>query len=519
MSIRIKRYVLLALIMLALMAACVGLSRVWTSGPTNASENQRPHISIMANLHTAEVPSDTIEKIIEERTGTQLSIQWVPDGSYDEKVYASIATGTLPKVLYLKNAASLSYFKDEIRSGLFWEIGPYLDSYPNLSALKPEVLKNTSVDGKLYSLYQERALSRQGIIYRKDWADRLGLSAPGTLEELYEMLKRFTYDDPDGNGLDDTIGLTDRNDLIYGAFKTISSYFGTPNNWGWYQDSLQPEFRFPKYMETMKFFRKLHEEGLINRDFPITSKKDQQELFITGKAGVYVGAMSDVLSLEAKLKANDPDAVLDVHNRVRGPNGYGVWATQGYGTVVLFPKSAIPTEAELKEVLAFYNELMSAELANYMYWGIEGEHYTVQDGKAMAVDSYNLREKDVKPYQALMIGGSSTIDGMLQPVNKNEAKDKAERLILDNENFLFNDPTVPLESVRYNEIGVRLEESIRDATYQFILGMIDEAGYEAQVERWLEEGGEEIIKEFNEAYRSSTPLYNSIPQYNQENYR
>ena len=179
----------------------------------------------------------------------------MPDGSYDEKVFAALATGTLPQVLYLKNAASLSYFRDEIRSGLFWEIGPYLDGYPNLKRLKPEVLRNTAIDGKLYSLYQERALARSGIIYRKDWADRLGLPAPETLDDLYEMLKGFTYDDPDNNGIDDTIGLTDRNDLIYGAFKTISSYYGTPNHWGWHNDSLQPEFVFPQYMETMKFFR------------------------------------------------------------------------------------------------------------------------------------------------------------------------------------------------------------------------------------------------------------------------
>lgn len=153
------------------------------------------------------------------------------------------------------------------------------------------MLNNTSVDGKLYSLYQERALSRQGIIYRKDWADRLGLQAPTTLDELYLMLKGFTFDDPDGNGKQDTYGLTDRNDLIYGAFKTISSYFGTPNDWGWKDGSLLPEFMFPQYMETMKLFRQLHEEGIINPNFPVTSKQDQQELFVKGKAGVYVGAM------------------------------------------------------------------------------------------------------------------------------------------------------------------------------------------------------------------------------------
>ncbi|MGV2686210.1 ABC transporter substrate-binding protein, partial [Clostridium perfringens] len=155
----------------------------------------------------------------------------------------------------------------------------------------------------------------------------------------------------------------------------------------------------------------------------------------------------------------------------------------------------------------FYDALMSPELANLMYWGIAGIPYTVQDGKAMAVDAFELREKDVKPYQALMAGGSSTIPGMLQPVTLNQAKDKAERLIYDNERFLIYDPTAPLESPMYNEIGVRLNERMRDATYQFKLGMIDEQGFEAEIDRWLEEGGRQIIEEYNVSYRSTVGPY------------
>ena len=282
---------------LSVLAGCGGNSAPAATSSSNGSpaqgenKNEPVSISIMANLHTPEVPSDMIEKLLEEKTGTKLDIQWVPDGTYDEKVNASFATGTLPQVTYLKNAASLVNMRDAIRNGQFWEIGPLLDQYPNLSKLKPEVLKNTAVDGKIYALYREVPLSRQGIIYRKDWADKLGLSAPTNVDEFYNMLKQFKEKDPDGNGKDDTIPLTDRNDLIYGAFKTISSWLGTPNNWGEKDGKLAPEFMFPEYMETMKFFKKLHQEGLINQDFPVTSKTDQQNLFITGKSGVYIGAM------------------------------------------------------------------------------------------------------------------------------------------------------------------------------------------------------------------------------------
>src|SRR5690554_8194711 len=43
-------------------------------------------LTIMANLHTPEVPTDKIEKLIEGITNTDLTIQWVPDGNYEEKL-------------------------------------------------------------------------------------------------------------------------------------------------------------------------------------------------------------------------------------------------------------------------------------------------------------------------------------------------------------------------------------------------------------------------------------------------
>src|SRR5690606_27241953 len=105
----------------------------------------------------------------------------------------------------------------------------------------------------------------------KDWLDNLGLSEPTNIDELYDVFVQFTKNDPDQNGEDDTIGLADRNDLIYGAFKTLSSYFGTPNNWEVVDGKFVPEFETEAYMETMNFMRKLYTEQLMNLDFPVSS--------------------------------------------------------------------------------------------------------------------------------------------------------------------------------------------------------------------------------------------------------
>src|SRR5690625_3917587 len=251
---------------------------------------------MMINLHTPEVPGDKILNLVEDATNLELDIEWVPDNNYEEKLNTAFATGTMPEVVSI-GADQIDQFKEAIRDDQFWEIGPYLEEYENLGKLKDTIVENTKVNGKVFGLYQGRPLSRSGVIYRKDWADNLGLSAPTTTEEFFEMARAFTEDDPDGNGKDDTIGLTDRNDLIYGSFKTIASWFGTPNYWGEKEGEILPQFMFPEYVETMDFIKKLHENGYMNQDFPVTSKEDQTEMFKNGTAGVYVGSMSDVKSL------------------------------------------------------------------------------------------------------------------------------------------------------------------------------------------------------------------------------
>ncbi|MFD3261253.1 extracellular solute-binding protein [Paenibacillus lentus] len=467
------------------------------------AESEAPmEIKIMLPLNTSETPPDTIKKELEKLTNTKLTYQFFPADTYEEKLNSSFATSSLPQVTYLKNQTTFIQMKDAIKDGQFWEIGPYLSEFPNLSKLKPEILNNTKVEGKLYSLYIGRPLARQGIIYRKDWADKLNLAAPANVDELFEMAKAFTEQDPDGNNVKDTIGVVDRNELTYGAFKTVSSWFGTPNGWGEKDGQLQPEFTFPQYIDTMDFFKKLRDGGYMNQDFAATSKTDAVKMFTSGKAGLYIGgSMQDIDSLNKDLIKNVPEAVLDTHSMVAGPDGnFAQWMIPGYNNVVLFPKGAVKDEAELKKILAFFDKMMTPEVSNLMFWGIEGVHYTVEDGKAKPTDDKELIEREVKGYKDSVIGESET-NGMYQPYNVLPGRIHAEELLLENVKVGVPDPTAPLDSATYTEKGVELQQIITDATYKYMYGQIDKAGFEKEVENWKKRGGDKIIEEYNAAYK------------------
>lgn len=484
---------------LALLAAlCSCASRAATVGerPLSAA---LPVVTVMVPLHFPNPPEPSLLRSIEEMTGTRLEIEWVRDEIYADKVSTAFTTNSLKKATFVKYTDYI-VMKNAIRSGAFWEIGPYLDEFPNLRNLDADILKQTTVDGKVYGLYTERPSSRQGVILRQDWLDNLNLEKPGTIDELYETMRQFAYGDPDRNGKNDTIGLTDRDDLVFGAFKTLGSYFGVPNGWSVEGTKLVPEFESPRYMDTLNFMKKLYDERIVNSDFAVTSKDVQRNLLIQGKAGVYIGSMSDVQRLAGEAKAVNPKAEFTLVNRIAGPEGYRVWSIPNFNGLFLFSKTAIKTEDELKQVLRFFDRTMDADVANLMKYGVEGRHYELRDGKVyLPEETSQMRVNEIASLYTLMIADLGN-PNLLKVVQQGTLPELADRLIEDNEKFAVRDPTIDLESPTYDERGTELSKIVSDASYNYIIGQLDEEGFRKEIDRWKRSGGSQIIREYEQAY-------------------
>lgn len=458
-------------------------------------------IGLMVPLHQNQAPPQDLLRAVEQAAQAKLEIDWIPNDNYKEKMINALQTNSLKQVTYV-NQADFVYVKNAIRSGMFWEVGPYLQFYPNLQKLNKTILNESSVQGKIYSLYTERPASRQGVILRKDWLDRLHLKEPTTTEELFEVLKQFTNNDPDGNGIKDTVGIADRGDLTFGAFKTLSSYFGTPNNWGIEDGRLVPDFKTKEYMDTMNFMKRLVSESIMNKDFAVTSKQIQRYMLINGKAGGYIGSMADAPRLQNELRKFDPKAELTLVNRIRGPKGEGVWSNPGFSGLFLFSKKAIKNEEELRAILAFFDRSMGPEVSNLLQYGIEGKHYERDDGQVLITAGMNqLRDSDVLPLTSLVIAGLNNPNIMKVKEGEDPLAIKANQLTKDNERILIRDATEGLSSQAYDLMAANLSDIVTDATFNYILGKIELAAFQNEIRTWENRGGADIIKEFNEAYR------------------
>jgi putative aldouronate transport system substrate-binding protein len=482
-----------------LLAGCSGKETNSSSDGKNA--DGKTEITWLNILHTASPPTDTVLDQIEEKTGTEIKFSWIPDASKEERINTALASDSLADIVTLTMLDNSSV-RNSLKSGMFWNVEEYLDEFPNLKAISKDTRESASIEGKLYGVPFQKDLARNGVVLRKDWLDNLGLSVPKTTEELMDVAKAFTEDDPDGNGQDDTTGFMDRSDLIYGAFKTLGSYHGTPNIWEVDSEgNFTPEFETDGYIKTMDYMKELYENGWINKDFAVTAKTDQQQNFAQGKAGIYVGALFDSKNLQTMAAGiQDQMEIALVNDMTSNANPErAIWsAGNGIGGLLAFPRSEVKDEAELKRVLKFVNGLLDKEIYTLMTYGIEGTHYKLNNEGAYEITDQDLWQQEVQPFAASR--PKETEYGLKDP---NPLKSEADVKIAENAKYAVLNPAFPLESATNTTQGSEMQKIITDATYQYILGEASLEDFKKAVENWNNQGGKAIKEEYKQAYNAA----------------
>lgn len=269
---------------------------------TSASAEEKIEIKWLG-YYTSNIPvaEDTYaEKLIEEYFGVELT---PVTGVTAENIDTVIASGDILDVTcyasYLDNNFTYMYDQAMIREfpeEWLWEYYPTgMKIYSDFLGAEFFEEGNHLVDGKcLYTPFTTTTTtSGYCLVYRKDWLDNLGMTEPTTLDEFHDMLYAFTYNDPDGNGIDDTYGI----DAIwawmglwpvYGAFGFVND-----SNAGQYylQDNGTVKYTTVQesYKQALAIIEQWYQEGIIDPEC-IT---DDRSAVRTKWANGTVGAMVD----------------------------------------------------------------------------------------------------------------------------------------------------------------------------------------------------------------------------------
>lgn len=460
-------------------------------------------ITMLVNYKAVEAPSEDnpLLTAIKDYTGTTLDVMWVPQDAFEEKINTMMASSALPDVTVIRSVKS-SGFVNAARAGMFWDLAPYISQYKNLSAIDENVMKNVQTDGKQFLIPRIRDTARMGGIIRTDWLENLGMEMPTTLEELYDILYAFTYNDPDGNGIDDTIGVSMSDSELKNVSTLLSIYSGGDNTWTIDENGkFIPEYYSQTYTDALTWFRTCYENGMVNKDFPINA--DELTNFTSGKAGMmWLGNLEDATTRMNNLTEINPDATVDVFQILTteadgDPHIYGFC---GYTGAIAIPKTQVKDEAHLLQVLDFLDKLGDPEMCDLFNWGVEGDSYDVVNGKvtqtAEQMTVYATKYNQLRQITPFYTFQNLTAEN-LEPLAK-----KVKELMTENVKYTVFDPTLPYIS----ETAVELAEVstfIQDAATQYVIGELDLAGWEAAIQTYMDRGGSKIAEEYAAQYNAA----------------
>jgi putative aldouronate transport system substrate-binding protein len=487
-------WVCLAVMVTVIFAGCSEGPQQTKSEQADKTSNEPVTISLMTRFGSAEPPKEDNPGVrkIEEYTNTKLKINWIPGPSYLDKMNATIAAQDLPKIMYVNAGSTQTHFVDAVRSGMFWEIGPFLKDYKNLGKLYPDWQKSSSIDGKVYGITKVFPEPRNGIYYRKDWVEALGMKEPKTLDELLNVIKAFSTGDPDKNGKNDTYAIAATADLT--AFNEFVILYGGPNRWGIKDGKVIPAFLTDEYKQVLQLFRGFYKDKYINQDFAVV-KQNQFDLINKGKAGMNFGAFDNIDKRFAELMQLNPKAELDIIPRIEGPAGIRTRPSGTFPPMFVFPVTSIKTEAELKQILTFMDKMYDKEIQDLFTWGIEGVHYKMENGKPVPTDAKRFANEIGSIDFIRYDDGSLATKGALLPI-----VERYTTAIKENARYAVENAVLTLISETAIEKGAELEKIVDDARTKFVMGEIDENAWKAEIEKWKNRGGNKIIEEYTKQY-------------------
>lgn len=236
-----------------------------------------------------------------DRLGIKIKYNWTildVNNSYSNRIRLELVKGILPDIVTTRD---YDLIQELIDSGQFMEVGELFEQHAseiwkNAMNENSEVWDFVTRDEKKYAIpILDYDYSSDPVLWiRDDWLQKLELAEPTTFIELEKVLQAFTQQDPDGNGIADTVGLSVSllhgpntwmadSSWIFGAFGVV------PKQWIVKDDKLVYGSITDEASEGLSLMRSWIEKGYISYESQWYDEVKAAQLFISGKAGIIAG--------------------------------------------------------------------------------------------------------------------------------------------------------------------------------------------------------------------------------------
>lgn len=380
----------------ALFAAAVLLAGCGRDAPRSEDRAAGPPKTVSIALWDLErFGDDPVGQRIQEEVGIRLRVIPMDWDTYEERARLWAATDSLPDIL-----ATYTVEQDHLRlfswadQGLIRSIPQrMIDARPRVRELFEANDIERVVNGiRGEHLFIPRPFSLagyyrfdqgRGAYYRRDWLAAVGMAGPPrTVAQFRDMVRAFTFGDPDGDGIADTWGVS-----AASTPTTSFAWWGVVLD-GWIEEDgrLIPGFLSRRNAEALAFWGALYRDGVLDPRFAEDSIDQSIRKFSAGRHGVCFKNVDTYWMLKVArdgfgrsfLGTDDAEAALacvDVLPPLSTSSDVApVWPAivESSGSEI----SAKVDDATLERILDLFEWLASAEATRLLHYGIAGVDYT-----------------------------------------------------------------------------------------------------------------------------------------------
>jgi len=495
-----------------------------SSAASSTATAERQHITFSVidlnagQNNTGDYAEEILQKI-KDYTNVDLELIWYANDALAEKNSLALAQPkTMPQIMSWGGTVT-GDIVSAAKNGAFVNLNDYIwDSakYPNLSAMSKDVAANLTVDGKLIGIPRTRVVGRYGLCYRQDWAEKLNVELPenATPDDVYNMLYAFTYNDPDGNGQNDTIGMEMTS--YTGPFDIIQTWFGCGNGWADVDGKLVPVWMQDEYMEAVDYIKKLYDDGLMPKDWIDRPTDTWSDGCKKGNNGVYIDVMDsgkriwnyfvDEKTLTPSVVDPSKPASMVLYGAV---NGHTL-ATAGYNGFFTLSATTLDTPEKIEAALTLLDKMNDKDMLLVTQYGLEGINYEWDSNG-------NLKKLDSGEENTALANNYKGLNQLLAFLPSTEATSALIPIELDERNKAQNEAYA--EALKYAEINPALSFLVNSETYaldgktldeqatalrsQYICGSITKDALVKGLADLRTQGYDKIIEEVNAQYAAN----------------
>lgn len=366
----------------------------------NANQAQPVEITILSRVTTTDAPLPGDDwfwyKAVKDQLNIDVKVTFVTDPSqYLPTLQTRAAANDMPDL----SEPDVKLMANLADQGLLAEWTPYLQYLPKYIKDREvtELAPVGTIEGKHFGLVNHVVFPfKPNITLRKDWLDKLGLKMPKTIDEYFEVMKAFTFKDPDGNGKNDTYGFSgavDPNGALV-QFDPIFGAFDALGDWRAEGGQLVQTATSARRLAALQFINQMEQAGVMDPDWKAQKPSDFRNKWRAGTIGVFSDewcAVYCVNNYPLFAKAN-PTGVLVIGEPpvgTGGTSGSGARSKANIGQMPVISQQA--ADAGKGEAIARLLEWMNGDGYLLTVYGEEGTGYTKgADGKIEPITNNDL---------------------------------------------------------------------------------------------------------------------------------